>query len=122
MGVAWHGHYLAWFELGRTELMRNLGCPYGHLEDERNVRFPVIEVGARYRSPARYDERLRVDTRLVHVGHARVRFDYEVARESDGKVLASGFSEHASVDAAGRPVRLPRDISLALNRGGGSDE
>jgi len=114
MGVAWHGHYLAWFELGRTELMRELGFPYGSLEDERGVHFPVIEVGARYRSPARYDERLRVETRLARIGHARVRFDYEVSRESDGALLATGFSEHATVDRAGRPVRLPRDLAGAL--------
>jgi len=60
MGVAWHGHYLSWFEAGRTELMRSLGCPYGELEDGDGVFFPVIEAGCRYLSSARYDEAIDV--------------------------------------------------------------
>ncbi len=118
MGVAWHGHYLAWFELGRTELMRELGCAYGELEEGRGLRFPVIAVEARYHRPARYDERLLVDTRLTAVGRARVRFEYVVSRESDGVRLATGSSEHASVDADGRPIRLPRDVAASLNGDG----
>jgi acyl-CoA thioester hydrolase len=121
MGVAWHGHYLAWFELGRTELMRNLGCAYGALEDERGVHFPVIAVGARYVSPARYDDRVRVETRLVSVGRARVRFEYVARREGDGTRLATGFSEHASVDRDGKPLRLPSDVAQALLGAGSGD-
>ena len=56
MGVAYHAHYLSWFEMGRTELMREMGCSYGELEDRRGIFFPVREVGTRYRVSARYDE------------------------------------------------------------------
>jgi acyl-CoA thioester hydrolase len=122
MGVAWHGHYLAWFELGRTELMRDLGCAYGALEDERGVHFPVIAVGARYHAPARYDDRVRIETRLTGVGRARVRFEYVARREHDGARLATGFSEHASVDRDGRPLRLPHDVSRTLLGGAGGSE
>ena len=68
MGVAHHTHFLAWFEMGRTQLMRDLGCPYGDLEDDEGVFFPVIRVEAAYRRPARYDEVVTVWTRLVAVG------------------------------------------------------
>ncbi len=110
MGVAYHGHYLVWFELGRTELMREAGCPYGELEDRAALFFPVIELGVRYRASARYDEELEVRTWLTLVGPARVRFEYRLVRPSGDEILASGFSEHAAVGPDGRPVRLPRAL------------
>jgi len=110
MGVAYHGHYLAWFELGRTELMREAGCPYGELEDRAALFFPVVEVGVQYRASARYDEVLEVRTWLVSVGGARVRFEYRLVRPADDRVLALGFTEHAAVGPDGRPVRLPNDL------------
>ena len=114
MGVAYHAHYLVWFELGRTELMRELGHPYGELEDDQGVRFPVVSAAVQYRAAARYDERLEVRTRLVEVGAARVRFDYELVRAEDRRLLASGFTEHASVGREGRPRRLPGELRRRL--------
>jgi acyl-CoA thioester hydrolase len=114
MGVAYHGHYLAWFELGRTELMRELGCTYAKLEEDEGVFFPVVALGARYRAPARYDDLLRVETRLVSVGASRVRFEYRLKRCDDAAVLATGFTEHATVGADGAPVRMPRNLRSKL--------
>jgi acyl-CoA thioester hydrolase len=110
MGVAYHGNYLVWFELGRTELMRELGCPYGVLEERDGIYFPVIEAGVKYLSPARYDDLLSVDSRLVSVGGVRVRFEYRLTREGEGKLLATGFTVHAAVDRKGRPLKLPREL------------
>jgi len=117
MGVAYHGHYLAWYEMGRTELMRELGCAYGELERREGIFFPVVEVGSRYLAPARYDDLLQVCTRLVSVGGVRVRFEYELIRSEDGRLLATGFTELASVGAAGRPVRLPAALREKLQQG-----
>jgi len=122
MGVAWHGHFLAWFELGRTEWMREIGLPYGELEDLHGVLFPVIEAGARYVAPARYDEVLDIDTRLTAFTAARVRFAYRVFRRSDGALLAEGFTEHAAVDRAGRPRRLPGDIRSRIRERASREE
>lgn len=122
MGVAYHAHYLSWFEMGRTELMREMGCSYGELEDRRGIFFPVREVGTRYRVSARYDELLTVHTRLVVVGGARVRFEYRLTRDSDTTLLASGFSEHAAVDRDGRPTRLPAELRDRLRERIGSPE
>jgi len=115
MGIAWHGHYLTWFELGRTEWMRDAGCPYGKLEDEEGIFFPVIGVGAEYRAAARYDDRLCVRTRLVKLGGARVRFEYEVLREETDQLLATGFTEHGAVDAEGKACRLPQALRQRLS-------
>ena len=114
MGVAHHSHYLVWFELGRTELMRDLGCPYGALEDGEGVFFPVTAVGAAFRSPARYDERLAIETVVDRVGGARVRFAYRVTSIADGRELATGFTEHGATGRGGRPTRIPEDLRRRL--------
>jgi acyl-CoA thioester hydrolase len=117
MGVAYHGHYLAWYEMGRTELMRQLGCAYADVERREKIFFPVVEAGSRYLTPARYDDELEVRTRLAHVGGARVRFEYELIRGADQRLLATGFTEHASVGSTGRPVRLPAGLRAKLKSG-----
>jgi len=114
MDVAYHGHYLAWYELGRTELMREAGCAYGELEDREGLFFPVIEVGSRYLRPARYDDTLEVHTRLARIDGARVRFEYELFRRADRVLLATGFTEHAAVRRDGKPTRLPEALRARL--------
>lgn len=121
MNVAYHGHYLAWFEMGRTELMREAGCAYKELEDREGLFFPVISLGSRYLRPARYDDVLEVHTRLAQAGGARVRFEYELHRQADGALLATGFTEHAAVGPDGKAVRLPRPLLARLQAHAGSD-
>ncbi len=114
MGVVYHAHYLEWFEMGRTELMRGLGCTYADLEQHSGVFFPVREAGARYHASARYDDELTVATTLTHLGGASVRFDYRVLRGDPQVVLATGFTEHAAVGRDGRPIRIPADTRKKL--------
>jgi acyl-CoA thioester hydrolase len=109
MGVAWHGGYFAWFEVGRTDLLRERGLTYRELE-ARNLRLPVIEAQARYLRPALYDDVLEVKTRLRQVSGVRISFDYAVHREGEGEPLATGSTTHAAVDAQGRPRRLPAEL------------
>jgi len=120
MGVAHHSHYFVWFELGRTELMRQAGCAYGALEDDDGVFFPVIEAGAEYLLPARYDEVLEIETRLASAGGVRVRFEYVLRRPDDARVLAKGFTVHASCGRDGRPARLPDTVRRRLSVAGDS--
>jgi acyl-CoA thioester hydrolase len=119
MGVAHHTHFLVWFELGRTELMRELGCPYSEVEDRDGILFPVVEAGATYLSPARYDEVLEIATRLVSMRGARIRFEYEITRVADGVPIAAGHTVHAATGRNGRPRRLPAELRAKL--GGGKD-
>ena len=110
MGVAHHTHYFVWFELGRTELMRESGCTYGGLEDTDGVFFPVIEAWAAYRAPARYDEVVEIETRLTDAGGVKVRFDYAIVRPGERQVLATGYTVHASCGRDGKPVRIPEGL------------
>lgn len=113
MGVAYHGDYFAWFEVGRTDLLRQFGLTYRDLEGQ-DVRLPVIETHVHYRKPALYDDVLEIRTRLVEMSGARLTFEYDVHRCGDGETLAQAMTAHAAVDAKGRPRRLPEDLRRRL--------
>jgi acyl-CoA thioester hydrolase len=104
MNVAYHAHYLVWFEHGRTEYLRSLGGTYRALEEEGTL-LVVVESGVRHLGSAGYDDLLRVRTRLAEVRGVRMRFEYEIRREDER--LATGFTVLASCDETGRPCRLP---------------
>ena len=104
MGVAYYANYLVWFEVARTEWLRDGGWSYREMEAD-GVSLPVIEAHCDYRRPARYDDELEVRTQATLLSQIRIRFDYEVVRQ--GSVLSTGHTVHAAVDPAGRPCRLP---------------
>ena len=112
MGIAHHAEYFAWFEVGRTELLREAGLTYRDLE-KRGVRFPVIGTEARFLRPAYYDDLLEVRTQVAQVSGARIAFAYEIYRDGSGPI-ATARTEHAAVDADGRPQRLPADVRSRL--------
>lgn len=113
MGIAWHGEYLAWFEVGRTDLLRGCGCTYRDLEAQ-GLRLPVIEVQARFLRPALYDDVLEIRTRLTDLRKVRVTFAYEVLRDGTEGPLATGSTSHAALDREGRPCRIPEDLRRRL--------
>jgi acyl-CoA thioester hydrolase len=114
MGVAYHGAYFVWCELGRTELMRERGCDYRSLEEDRGIFFPVVDAAIRFLAPARYDDEVEIRTRVTKVGGARVGFEYRLTREADRALLATGKTVHAAVGGDGRPRRLPPDLRERL--------
>jgi acyl-CoA thioester hydrolase len=114
MGVAYHGGYFAWFEVGRTDLLRGRGLTYKELE-AGDLHLPVIEVGARYLRPVLYDDVVEIRTRVAGYSGARVRFDYELHREGTEGPLATAFTAHAAVDGKGRPRRLPPELRGLLS-------
>jgi acyl-CoA thioester hydrolase len=115
MGVVYYANYLRWFEAGRTEFMRAKGVSYGDFEAREKLILPVSEAGVSYRQPARYDDLVAVETRLVGARRASARFEYEVRRGPD--LLATGFTVHACVDGNGRITRLPSDFVAKMSAG-----
>lgn len=113
MGVAWHGSYLRWFEMARTEMLRDTELPYAALV-ARGLHLPVIEATVRYRRPARYDEQLVVHAASARTGGVRLRIEYRI--ECGGALVAEGHTEHAFTDAAGRVRRPPRDVVELFER------
>jgi len=113
MGVAWHGNVFAWFEVGRTDLLRELGTTYRDLEAE-GLRLPVVEAAARYHRSIRYDDVVEVRTHLARHSGARLGFDYEIHGPGQEGPLVTGSTLHASVDGSGRPRRLPDGLRRLL--------
>jgi acyl-CoA thioester hydrolase len=112
MGVVYYANYLVWFEVGRTEWLRETGWSYREMEHE-GIALPVIEAHCEYRQPARYDDELEIRTRASLLTPVRVRFDYDVLRDGSG-LAASGYTVHAALDARGRPCRLPARVAEML--------
>jgi acyl-CoA thioester hydrolase len=98
MGVVYHANYFVWFEVGRVELLRQLGFSYREMEKEDDCCIAVVDARCRYRAPARYDDELIVRTRLKNVRQSLVQFGYELLRVSDETVLAEGETTHVVID------------------------
>ena len=112
MGVVYYANYLVWFEVGRTEWLRETGWTYREME-QHGIALPVIEAHCEYRQPARYDDDIEIRTRAALLTPVRIRFDYELVR-ADNTLVASGYTVHAALDAAGRPCRLPPRVTEML--------
>lgn len=114
MGVTYYGNYLTWFEVGRTDLLRQLGDSYRTMEEKEQIRLPVVEAQCRYHRSAVYDDVVDVHTRASRPSRAQLRFDYELFRAEDGVLLASGMTLHVAVGFDGRPCRLPKRLMELL--------
>lgn len=104
MGIVYHANYLPWFEVARTQLLREQGFPYRQLEAD-GYRIPVLEVAAKFIRPAVYDDALTIVVTMREKPLLRIRLEYEVFRGEE--LLATGQSAHAFCDLAGRPTRPP---------------
>ena len=107
MGYVHHSRYLQYFEMGRVELLRSLGCSYADLE-RQGVFFVVVKAEIRYKAPARYDEELTLVTKLVRATHVRYDHAYELKRGD--VILAEGTTTIACVDQAGDIRQIPEAL------------
>ena len=106
MGVLYYAEYLHLFERARSEFIREQGMSYAEVET-KGIFLPVREAQCRYRSPARYDDLVWIHTGISEWGRASLRFDYAIYAENKEKLLATGFTQHAVINQAGRPVAVP---------------
>ena len=109
MGVVHHTVYPIWFEMGRTELLRMTGVSYRELE-EQDILLAVVRLDVRYRSPARYDEELELETELKSVGRVKVVHEYRLKRAGD--LLVTGTTTLACLNRDGTPRLIP-ELMLA---------
>ena len=107
MGVVYHANYLVWFEVGRVELIRALGVEYKQMEIEDDCHIVVVDAHCRFIKSAKYDDKLKVRTRISDVQNRTISFSYEVLRPSDEQVLATGETTHVICGRNGRPKVLP---------------
>ena len=109
MGCVHHSNYLKYFEQGRTELLRKSGWAYRKLE-AAGTYFVVTKARCNYHSPARYDELLKLTTRIKRTTLARIDHHYELRRKEDGQLLSSGETTLACVNGDGRVVPMPNAL------------
>lgn len=112
MGIVYHANYLPWFEVARTQLLREQGFPYRQLEAD-GYRIPVLDVAAKYLRPAVYDDTLTIIATMKEKPLLRLRIEYEVRRGDE--LLATGHSSHAFCDLHGRPTRPPAAFTALMN-------
>jgi acyl-CoA thioester hydrolase len=124
MGVVYYGNYYIYFEIGRVEHMRQLGVVYKQMEIEDDALIVVAESSCRYRRPARYDDLLRIRTRVAGARRKTVRFAYEIFNDATGELLATGETLHVICDHQGRPKALPEKYRkyFPLSEGEGSEK
>jgi acyl-CoA thioester hydrolase len=106
MGVVYHSNFIIWFEVGRVEMMRELGFTYSEMEQQEDTRLAVAEVRCRFKVPARYDDLVIIRTRLLNVRDSLLHFGYEVLRDQDGALLAEGETVHLVLDSELKRARL----------------
>jgi acyl-CoA thioester hydrolase len=107
MGVVYHSNFYIWFEIGRVELFRQLGFAYKDMEQKDDCFIVVAESKCRHVRPARYDDVLRVRTRIAEARTRTIRFEYEVLNDATCESLATGETLHVICGKDGRPKPLP---------------
>jgi acyl-CoA thioester hydrolase len=127
MGVVYYANFFIWFEVGRVELLRQLGFHYKQMEIDDDCRIPVVEANCRYKSPARYDDELLLETRVLALRRSVIKFGYRLLRPegeaptatalaAGTTLLAEGETTHVIVDRSMRKVPLPEKYAVVLEQ------
>ena len=115
MGVVYHSNFVIWFEVGRVELLRQLGFQYSEMETADDCHIPVVDLRVRYKSPAQYDDEIVVRTQIKNVRSSLLHFSYEILREADRALLATGETMHIIVNSKLERTALPEKYMQAFN-------
>lgn len=119
MGVVYHANYINWFEVGRTELIRERGFPYSKIE-EMGLYLPVVELESKFHRPAKYDDVIAIYTRILTFNALTVQFESQIRRlpeystnpdtvEPEGELFVNGMTRHVWLNRDWKPVRIDRE-------------
>jgi len=113
-GVVYYANYLKWFEIGRTEILRQSGFDYNEFE-KQGIIAPVVEVKCSYKEPARYNDVIIIKTAIESIGNSSIKFNYEVIRKNGNKLLAEGHTINVFVDKKTiKSIRIPDNLRKSL--------
>jgi acyl-CoA thioester hydrolase len=118
MGVVYHANYFIWFEVGRVELLRQLGFAYKQMEHDDDCHFPVVDAQCRYKAPARYDDELLLETTVLAMRRSVIKFGYRLMRPGTDTLtlLAEGETTHVTVNRSLHKIPLPRKYADVLEQ------
>ncbi len=117
--VVYNANYLRFFEIGRTELMREKVCSYKEIE-KLGIVLPVTECHVRFKAFARYDDLLIIETKLTELKKVSCKFTYKILRndEESGReqLVAKGYTIHAAVNFKGKLTPIPGELIQGLQK------
>ena len=118
MGVVYHSNYLRYFEIGRTELLRELGISYKDMENKYNVLLPVKEAFVDYKVSIKYDDIIVVHTRVEKLKNVSLKLKYEIRSKENEKILYStGYTLHPFVNGMGQIVKPDEHLYEIMSKG-----
>jgi acyl-CoA thioester hydrolase len=115
MGIVYHANYIKWFEIGRTELLRDMGIYYAAFES-RGFNLPLTKAYCHYLLPARYDQVLLIETEIEYIKRASIKFNCSIWDEKKENKLVEGYTVHACTNSKGKIVRIPEDVVDLIRR------
>ncbi|HTY13424.1 MAG TPA: YbgC/FadM family acyl-CoA thioesterase [Candidatus Omnitrophota bacterium] len=114
-GVVYYANYLAWFEAGRSELIRALGISLPELKKKENIVFAIKDVFCEYLRPARYDDEIVVETEISEVMPVRIVFEQQIRRKVSSELLTKAKVTAFPIDLKTfRPVPIPKELKEKL--------
>jgi len=111
MQFIYNGKYLEYFEVVRTEMLREIGLPYNVIEKE-GYQLPVLEAHIKYHQPAYYDEVLIIKSFLKEYPSLKIHIDYEVHRKETNDFIAEGYTIHTFIKKENKKVTRPPQIFI----------
>lgn len=111
MQFVYNGKYLEYFEVGRTEMLRTIGLPYSQME-KMGYQLPLMEAGVKYKTAARYDDLLNIESTIKENHSAKIHIDYEIRRDSDNELIATGFTLHLFMNGETQKATRPPKFYL----------
>lgn len=119
MGVVYYANYFRFMEFSRAEYLRALGWTYREMEAE-GALLPVVDAQCSYKASAKYDDVLVIRATVTELRRASLAFEYQIRREADGTLLATGRTVHACVGRDGKPTRIPEKVASLLRSAEGT--
>ena len=113
-GVVYYANYLKWFEIGRTEILRQNGFNYVDFE-KQGIIAPVVEVHCNYKQPAKYNDTIIIKTTIENIGNSSIKFNYKIIRKNGNKLLAEGYTVNVFVNTKTmKSTKIPEELRKAL--------
>lgn len=109
MGIVHHSNYAVWFEVGRTDFLKNAGVSNSSIE-AKGILLPLYEMNCKFISPAKYEDEIAVITRMKSISRVRISFSYKVLNANTEKLIASGETMHAWTDKSLKPMNAEKSI------------
>jgi|SRR5882672_989404 len=119
MGIVYHSNHFIWFEVGRVELLRQLGFTYKEMEKEDDCHIAVVDARCRYKAPVLYDDEVLVRTYLKNIRDKMIHFGYELLRAGTGELLAEGETTHIIADSQLKSKTLPEKYMKVFREAAG---